>query len=96
MRANALVVFPGGFGTFDELFEVLTLSQTAKATRIPVVLVDKAYWTAVVNFQALIDHGMIKASDLDLFRFAEDAESVWATLIEEKLGTHRRFDKPAL
>jgi uncharacterized protein (TIGR00730 family) len=96
MRANALVVFPGGFGTFDELFEVLTLSQTAKATRIPVVLVDEGYWTSVVNFRALIDHGMIKASDLDLFRFAEDAESVWSTLIAEKLGTHRRFDKPIL
>lgn len=93
MRANALVVFPGGFGTFDELFEVLTLAQTNKATRLPVVLVDRAYWTSVIRFDELVRHGMIKPADLDLFAFAEDAEGIWQTLDALKLGTHRRFDK---
>ncbi|HUG63349.1 MAG TPA: TIGR00730 family Rossman fold protein [Methylomirabilota bacterium] len=91
MRANALVVFPGGFGTFDELFEVLTLSQTAKATRIPVILFDRAYWTEVVNFEALVRHGMVNPADLDLFRYAESGEEAWNVLLEEKLGTHRGF-----
>lgn len=81
MRANALVVFPGGFGTFDELFEILTLRQTDKAPRIPIVLFDEAYWRAVVNFDALAEHGMIKPADLELFRFAESAETVWSTLL---------------
>jgi uncharacterized protein (TIGR00730 family) len=91
MRANALVVFPGGFGTFDELFEVLTLSQTGKATRIPVILFDRAYWTEVVDFDALVRHGMVNASDLHLFRFAETGAEAWNVLLEEKLGTHRAF-----
>lgn len=91
MRANALVVFPGGFGTFDELFEVLTLSQTGKATRIPVVLVDREYWTTVVDFDALARYGMIRQDDLSLFHFAGSAEEVWTRLVDEKLGTHRSF-----
>ena len=82
MRANALVVFPGGFGTFDELFEILTLRQVGKSPPIPVVLFDEAYWRAVVNFDALIEHGMIDAADLSMFRFAEDAEQIWARLTE--------------
>ena len=82
MRANALVVFPGGFGTFDELFEILTLRQVNKSPPIPVVLFDEAYWRSVVNFDALVDHGMIDRDDLDLFSFAEDAEGVWARLLE--------------
>lgn len=81
MRANALVVFPGGFGTFDELFEILTLRQTDKAPPIPIVLFDEAYWRSVINFEALVEHGMIARSDLDLLRFADDAESVWAELV---------------
>jgi uncharacterized protein (TIGR00730 family) len=91
MRANALVVFPGGFGTFDELFEVLTLSQTAKTTRIPVVLFDRSYWSEVVNFEALARHGVINAADLDLFRYADSGQEAWDVLLEEKLGTHRGF-----
>ncbi|MFN4042471.1 MAG: TIGR00730 family Rossman fold protein [Brevundimonas sp.] len=82
MRANALVVFPGGFGTLDELFEILTLRQTGKAPPIPIVLFDEAYWRSVVNFDALIEHGMVKASDMDLFAFADDAETVWTKLLE--------------
>jgi uncharacterized protein (TIGR00730 family) len=81
MRANALVVFPGGFGTFDELFEILTLRQTDKAPRIPIVLFDEAYWRSVVNFDALVEQGMINPADLELFRFAESAETVWSTLL---------------
>ena len=85
MRANALVVFPGGFGTLDELFEILTLRQSGKAPPIPIVLFDEGYWRSVVNFQSLVDHGMVAAADLDLFSFAEDAEGVWARLLEHGL-----------
>ncbi len=67
MRAAALVVFPGGFGTFDELFEILTLRQTGKAPAIPIVLFDRDYWTRVINFDVLADEGMIKPEDLALF-----------------------------
>ena len=81
MRANALVVFPGGFGTLDELFELLTLRQTGKSPPIPIVLFDGAYWRAVINFQTLIDNGMINAADVELFQFAETAEEVWACLV---------------
>ncbi len=81
MRANALVVFPGGFGTFDELFELLTLRQTDKAPPIPIVLFDEGYWRSVINFDVLVEHGMIAAADLALFRFAEDAEGVWRALL---------------
>ncbi len=82
MRANALVVFPGGFGTLDELFEILTLRQTDKSPRIPIVLFDRGYWESVINFQVLIDNGMIAAHDLELFRYADDAESVWQCLLD--------------
>ena len=82
MRANALVVFPGGFGTFDELFEILTLRQVKKAPPIPVVLFDEAYWRSVVKFETIAEHGMIDREDLELFSFAEDAEGVWARLLE--------------
>lgn len=85
MRANALVVFPGGFGTFDELFEILTLRQTGKERAIPIVLVDKAYWTSVVGFDALVENGMVAPEDLDLMSFAEDAEGVWAELLARGL-----------
>ena len=71
--ARALVVFPGGFGTLDELMEMLTLMQTRKIERrIPVVLYGSSYWNEVINFEALVRHGMINRADLDLFRFADD------------------------
>jgi uncharacterized protein (TIGR00730 family) len=82
MRANALVVFPGGFGTLDELFEILTLRQSGKAPALPIILFDEAYWRQVVNFGALVEHGMIKAEDLSMFRYAETAEQVWDGLVE--------------
>jgi uncharacterized protein (TIGR00730 family) len=77
MRAKALVVFPGGFGTLDELFEILTLRQTTKMPDIPIVLADRAYWTSVINFDALLEHGMIEPPDFDLFHFADTAEAAW-------------------
>jgi len=86
MRANALVVFPGGFGTLDELFEILTLRQTGKVGVLPVVLFDEAYWREIVNFDALMKHGAIAPDDLKLFRFAESAEGAWKALVEQGLG----------
>jgi uncharacterized protein (TIGR00730 family) len=85
MRANALVVFPGGFGTLDELFELLTLRQTGKAPAIPIVLFDGPYWRSVINFQTLIENGMIEAGDLDLFQFAESAQEIWDCLVSAGL-----------
>src|SRR5580658_10760253 len=82
MRANALVVFPGGFGTFDELFEILTLIQTGKMPAIPIVLVEKPYWTRVINFTTLVEEGMTAQADLDLFSYADDAEGAWHELIK--------------
>lgn len=81
MRARALVVFPGGFGTLDELFELLTLDQTGKAPRLPVVLYDRAFWTRIVNFEALAEAGMISPDDLTMFEFADSAEDIWASLL---------------
>jgi uncharacterized protein (TIGR00730 family) len=85
MRANALVVFPGGFGTFDELFEILTLRQTAKMRPIPIVLAIGSYWRKAVNFEHMVAAGMIEQKDLDLFGFADDAESAWAELVKRGL-----------
>jgi predicted Rossmann-fold nucleotide-binding protein len=85
MRANALVAFPGGFGTLDELFELLTLIQTQKMPPVPVILVDKSYWTRVINFEALAAEGMIDSSDLDLFSFADDPEEAWQKLVRRGL-----------
>jgi uncharacterized protein (TIGR00730 family) len=71
--AHALIAFPGGFGTFDELFEILTLAQTQKLDRtIPVLLYGSAYWQEVVNFPALVRHGTIAAEDLKLFEFVDE------------------------
>jgi uncharacterized protein (TIGR00730 family) len=85
MRANALVVFPGGFGTLDELFEILTLRQTGKAPALPIVLFDKTYWQSVIKFDALLEHGMVSEKDRELVKFADTAEDVWTTLIENGL-----------
>ncbi len=90
MRAKALVVFPGGFGTFDELFEILTLRQTHKAPDIPVVLFDEKYWRSVIKFDALVEADMITASDLNLFSFAETAEGAWAHLLAH--GVARKIE----
>nr|WP_237392612.1 TIGR00730 family Rossman fold protein [Steroidobacter denitrificans] len=88
MRANALAIFPGGFGTMDELFEILTLCQTSKAPSVPIVLVDQAYWRSLVNFDVLVEEGMVSAADLALFDFAESAEEAWEILTRRGLRAH--------
>jgi len=79
--AKALVVFPGGFGTLDELMEILTLTQTQKlAKKMTVVLYGSKYWNEIVNFQALVKHGMVSPEDLNLFHFADDPASAFELL----------------
>ncbi|MGO4572118.1 LOG family protein [Microvirga sp. 2TAF3] len=89
MRANALVVFPGGFGTLDEMFEILNLRQTGKAPALPIVLFDEAYWRSVINFDALVESGMVDPIDQDLLQFAESAEEIWTKLVSGGLVAHR-------
>jgi uncharacterized protein (TIGR00730 family) len=82
MRAAALVAFPGGFGTLDELFEALTLIQTQKVRPIPVILFGKAYWEQLINFNFLVAEGAISASDRNLIQYAETAEQAWQLILE--------------
>jgi len=77
MRAKALVVFPGGFGTLDELFEGLTLLQTGKTTHLPIILFGKDYWTQLINIDFMVAEGVIDPEDLKLYRFADTAEEAW-------------------
>jgi uncharacterized protein (TIGR00730 family) len=77
MRSIALVCFPGGFGTLDELFETMTLVQTGKSRRRPILLFGRAFWEKLISFQHLVDTGMISAADLGLFHFVETAEEAW-------------------
>jgi hypothetical protein len=77
LRARAVAVFPGGFGTFDEMFELLTLIQTGKVKPLPIVLFGREFWERVVNFDALVEEGVVSPNDLDLFRFVETAEEAW-------------------
>jgi uncharacterized protein (TIGR00730 family) len=83
MRSVALVCFPGGFGTLDEMFEALTLIQTGKSRRRPVLLFGREFWTKLINFELLVETGMISAVDLQLFRFVETAEEAWSVLAAE-------------
>ncbi|MDP2804160.1 MAG: TIGR00730 family Rossman fold protein [Phreatobacter sp.] len=95
MRANALVVFPGGFGTFDELFEILALVQTGKMRRVPVVLFDEGYWRAIVSFEALADGGMIAEDDLSLLQFADTPQGVWELIASaEGIAPYERAVAP--
>ncbi|MBS1239491.1 MAG: lysine decarboxylase [Proteobacteria bacterium] len=80
IRCRALAVFPGGFGTMDELFETLTLIQTSKMKPIPVLLFGKAFWDRIVNFEALAEEGVISPRDLDLITWCETAEDAWACI----------------
>jgi uncharacterized protein (TIGR00730 family) len=82
LRAMALVVFPGGFGTIDELFEVITLRQTGRMQHIPVILVGREYWNRVIDFAFLADEGVIADDDLKLFEFADTAEAAWKIVRE--------------
>ena len=77
LHARALAAFPGGFGTFDELFELLTLIQTGKIARIPILLYGREFWERVVNFPALVEEGVIAERDLKLFTYVETAEEGW-------------------
>ena len=80
MRAKALVAFPGGFGTLDELFEVITLVQTRKARQVPIVLFGSDYWKRLINFDLLVEEGVISPADLDLFTFADAHEAAWEAI----------------
>jgi len=77
LHARALAAFPGGFGTFDELFELLTLIQTGKIEPIPVLLVGRAFWERVINFEALVEEGVVSERDLGIFTYVETAEEAW-------------------
>lgn len=83
MRAIALVAFPGGYGTLDELFEALTLIQTQKVRRIPVVLVGQQYWDSIINFDALVDEGVISRCERELIQYAETAEQAWRLILKD-------------
>lgn len=80
LRAKALVVFPGGFGTLDELTDALTLRQTGRMQPIPIIIFGREYWEKILNFQALADEGVIDDEDLNLFQFVETAEEAWETI----------------
>ena len=93
--ARALIAFPGGFGTLDELMEILTLVQTRKLSRdIPVILYGASYWKEIVNFEALSRHGMIDAADLELFQFADEPAAA-LRIIKERLAAAPTGPSPA-
>ena len=83
MRSVALVCFPGGFGTLDELFETLTLIQTGKCRRRPILMFGRDFWTRLINFDLLIETGMISPQDVNLFHYVESAEEAWAILARD-------------
>ncbi|MGB7419187.1 MAG: TIGR00730 family Rossman fold protein [Erythrobacter sp.] len=78
LRARAVAVFPGGFGTFDEFFELLTLIQTGKMKPVPILLFGRDFWNRVINFEAIAEEGTISKKDLDLFHWCETADEAWA------------------
>ncbi len=82
MRAKAIAVFPGGFGTLDELFETLTLIQTERMERLPILLFGEEFWRRIMNFEALAEEGTIAPEDLDLFRFVETAAEGWEIIAQ--------------
>ena len=82
LRARAVAVFPGGFGTFDETFELLTLVQTGKMAMLPILLFGKEFWTRVIDFEALAEEGVVSPNDLDLIRFVDTAEEAWSKINE--------------
>ncbi|WP_417267870.1 TIGR00730 family Rossman fold protein [Celeribacter baekdonensis] len=93
MRAKAIAVFPGGFGTLDEMFESLTLIQTGRMNRVPFLLFGRAFWEKIINWEALAEAGTIAHSDLDLFKFVETAEEAVAVIDEWSLeGAREHID----
>ena len=95
MRARTLVAFPGGYGTLDELFETLTLIQTGKVRRMPVLLFGREFWERVIHFQVLVDEGTISPEDLNLFRYVDTAEEAWAAIEQSDEENHRGGHHPA-
>lgn len=93
MRANAVCIFPGGFGTLDEMFESLTLIQTGRMRRVPFLLFGRAFWEKIINWDALADAGTISPEDLELFRFVETADEA-ISIIETWGDTAPRGDIP--
>lgn len=85
MRASGLMIFPGGFGTMDEFFELLTLGQTGKSSAMPVILYDSAFWNSLVNFDLLVGRGMIDKDDLDRFEIVDDPEEAWEKMLARGL-----------
>lgn len=81
MRAKAMVAFPGGFGTLDELFEVITLVQTRKANPVPILLYGSDYWKRLINLDVLVEEGAISPEDLDLFQFVDDPQQAWDAIV---------------
>ena len=92
MRARGLVVFPGGFGTLDELFEVLTLRQTGRTKEIPVILFGREYWSRVLNLQVLADEGVIGDNHLTLVNYAETPEEAWEIICDFHRLREERMD----
>ena len=93
IRSVALVCFPGGYGTLDELFETLTLIQTGKCRRRPILLFGREFWSRLIDFELLIDSGMISPGDEQLFRYVETAEEAWALLkAEYEIGNHNHVN----
>ena len=80
MRAKALVAFPGGFGTLDELFEVITLVQTRKAKPVPILLFGADYWKRLINIDVMLEEGAISPDDLKLFHYVDEPEAAWAVI----------------
>ena len=94
MRARAVCVFPGGFGTLDEMFEALTLIQTGRMERVPFLLFGRAFWEKIINWEALADAGTIAAEDLSLFKFVETAEGALAAIDSWPAAGTKRGDIP--
>src|SRR5215210_4318369 len=97
LRARAVAVFPGGYGTFDELFELLTLVQTGKVRPLPILLFGREFWTRMVNFPGLVEEGVISPHDLDLIHWCEDPNEAWEFVMDfyEGRGSPPSSSRPA-
>lgn len=91
LRAQGLVIFPGGFGTLDELLETLTLVQTRKIQALPIIAFDRQYWESLLNFDLLVDEGMISAEDRNLIQFVDSADAAWAIVRDFISNNDARF-----
>ena len=91
LRAKALIVFPGGFGTLDELFDALTLRQTHRMQEIPIILFGRGYWERVIDFSFLADEGVVADADLQLIDYAETAEEAWRKVTDSSPRAPQEF-----